>query len=181
MKETNFTKLTCWCALVVLALFGAQTSFAQCPVGQTNVTVSTTSGTFDAENGWELVDATTNTVLLCESSGPGIAAPGSFSVCVTDGNSIELHTYDDFGDTWNGAMIGVSSNEDGSVNGCGSQMFELIPLFQPGDPGPAQPNGNPCPAGAAPTGTSTNIFGPCLLYTSPSPRDATLSRMPSSA
>ena len=30
----------------------------------------------------------------------------------------------------------------------------------------------------------TNIFGtplPCLLYTSPSPRDATLSRMPSSA
>ena len=25
------------------------------------------------------------------------------------------------------------------------------------------------------------IMGPCLLYTSPSPRDATLSRMPSSA
>ena len=25
------------------------------------------------------------------------------------------------------------------------------------------------------------IFNPCLLYTSPSPRDATLSRMPSSA
>ena len=26
-----------------------------------------------------------------------------------------------------------------------------------------------------------NLFVPCLLYTSPSPRDATLSRMPSSA
>ena len=26
-----------------------------------------------------------------------------------------------------------------------------------------------------------NKWGPCLLYTSPSPRDATLSRMPSSA
>ena len=26
-----------------------------------------------------------------------------------------------------------------------------------------------------------NLFGACLLYTSPSPRDATLSRMPSSA
>ena len=25
------------------------------------------------------------------------------------------------------------------------------------------------------------VLGPCLLYTSPSPRDATLSRMPSSA
>ena len=31
-------------------------------------------------------------------------------------------------------------------------------------------------------GTLVNIvFGSCLLYTSPSPRDATLSRMPSSA
>ena len=28
---------------------------------------------------------------------------------------------------------------------------------------------------------NTKPFGPCLLYTSPSPRDATLSRMPSSA
>ena len=28
---------------------------------------------------------------------------------------------------------------------------------------------------------SKNLFGTCLLYTSPSPRDATLSRMPSSA
>ena len=27
----------------------------------------------------------------------------------------------------------------------------------------------------------TNLVGGCLLYTSPSPRDATLSRMPSSA
>ena len=27
----------------------------------------------------------------------------------------------------------------------------------------------------------TNAYEPCLLYTSPSPRDATLSRMPSSA
>ena len=159
MKETNFTKLTCWCMMMVFGLFGAQTSFAQCPVGQTNVTVSTTSGTFDAENGWELVDATANTVLLCESSGPGIAAPGSFSTCVVDGNSIELHTFDDFGDTWNGAMIGVSSSEDGSVNGCGAQMFELIPLFEPGDPGPAQTNPT-CNVGGAPTGTSTNIFGP---------------------
>ena len=30
-------------------------------------------------------------------------------------------------------------------------------------------------------GGQTRIFEPCLLYTSPSPRDATLSRMPSSA
>ena len=30
-------------------------------------------------------------------------------------------------------------------------------------------------------GTATNVISSCLLYTSPSPRDATLSRMPSSA
>ena len=32
-----------------------------------------------------------------------------------------------------------------------------------------------------PPGEVTKFFGCCLLYTSPSPRDATLSRMPSSA
>ena len=32
-----------------------------------------------------------------------------------------------------------------------------------------------------PTGKTTDFFKACLLYTSPSPRDATLSRMPSSA
>ena len=159
MKETNFTKLTCWCMVAFFGLFGAQMALAQCPVGQTNVEVTTMSGTFDAENGWELVDATTNTVLLCESSGPGIVAPGTFSTCVVDGNSIELHTYDDFGDTWNGAMIAVSSNEDGSVNGCGAQSFALIANFEPGDPGPAQTN-PVCNIGGAPTGVSTNIFGP---------------------
>ena len=38
-------------------------------------------------------------------------------------------------------------------------------------------------AGATELANTLNleIIGPCLLYTSPSPRDATLSRMPSSA
>ena len=35
--------------------------------------------------------------------------------------------------------------------------------------------------GLAIVGVPCNQFGNCLLYTSPSPRDATLSRMPSSA
>ena len=35
--------------------------------------------------------------------------------------------------------------------------------------------------GGLPRGRIVEIYGPCLLYTSPSPRDATLSRMPSSA
>ena len=38
----------------------------------------------------------------------------------------------------------------------------------------------PAAAASAPAGSSDTVTG-CLLYTSPSPRDATLSRMPSSA
>ena len=34
---------------------------------------------------------------------------------------------------------------------------------------------------AVPSGASTGKYEACLLYTSPSPRDATLSRIPSSA
>ena len=37
-----------------------------------------------------------------------------------------------------------------------------------------------CPEGAPETYKGARVVG-CLLYTSPSPRDATLSRMPSSA
>src|SRR5665647_2001921 len=35
--------------------------------------------------------------------------------------------------------------------------------------------------GGLPRGRVIEIYGPCLLYTSPSPRDGLLSRMPSSA
>ena len=37
------------------------------------------------------------------------------------------------------------------------------------------------PLGSKGARISSNLTAPCLLYTSPSPRDATLSRMPSSA
>eukprot|EP00657_Telonema_sp_P-1_P011126 TRINITY_DN596_c0_g3_i2.p1 TRINITY_DN596_c0_g3~~TRINITY_DN596_c0_g3_i2.p1 ORF type:complete len:127 (+),score=23.70 TRINITY_DN596_c0_g3_i2:198-578(+) len=37
------------------------------------------------------------------------------------------------------------------------------------------------PSGQAPPGTGVGLVTPCLLYTSPSPRDRTRSRMPSSA
>jgi len=156
MKETNFTKILCLC-LMFFGVLGTQKMMAQCPVGQTQVCVTTIAGAFDTENGWELVDVTANTVLACESSGPGVVA-GMTMVCATDGNVLELHTYDDFGDTWNGAEIEVATCEDGSVNGCTANNNVLLPSFQPGDPGPAQANGNPCPAGGAPSGVSTNIF-----------------------
>ncbi len=44
------------------------------------------------------------------------------------------------------------------------------------------PSATTAAAASPPTGTTRPPTGtPCLLYTSPSPRDATLSRMPSSA
>ena len=74
------------------------------------------------------------------------------------------------------------------------EPFHILAYFNPGL-GPAQKDtgldGHAFYVGAraAPLGpcapevvTSTFYnFNPCLLYTSPSPRDATLSRMPSSA
>ena len=54
----------------------------------------------------------------------------------------------------------------------------------PGPPGPIGPQGNKGvqgrPGDKGELG-KIQIFHTCLLYTSPSPRDATLSRMPSSA
>ena len=43
------------------------------------------------------------------------------------------------------------------------------------------PNGIIFVTGPTGSGKTTTLYSTCLLYTSPSPRDATLSRMPSSA
>ena len=77
----------------------------------------------------------------------------------------------------------------------GKQLKEMINIFSKGDVSNAldiheklQPlfkalfeTTNPIPIKAALELSGWNVGNPCLLYTSPSPRDATLSRMPSSA
>ena len=58
-------------------------------------------------------------------------------------------------------------------------MLEMTPVVAPGEDAKDEEAGEP---GAPGTGTPTPDEGlACLLYTSPSPRDLSTSRMPSSA
>lgn len=97
---------------------------AQCPAGQTEITIEIYPVSFGNEVGWELTDQTTGTVIACQSAGtyatgPGPVVEGPF--CVTDGNTIVFTGYDSFSDGWNGGFFNVIITEDGSVNGCAAQ------------------------------------------------------------
>ena len=70
---------------------------AQCPAGQTEITIEIYPVSFGNEVGWELTDQTTGTVIACQSAGtyatgPGPVVEGPF--CVTDGNTIVFTGYD---------------------------------------------------------------------------------------
>ncbi len=97
---------------------------AQCPAGQTEITLEIFHPSFGVEVGWELVDQTTGTVIACQPSGTYASSPtptieGPY--CVTDGNTIVFTGYDSFGDDWNGGFFNLIITEDGSVNGCAAQ------------------------------------------------------------
>lgn len=96
---------------------------AQCPAGQTEITLEINAPNFGGEVGWELVDATTGMVIACQPA--GTYATGSVTIegpfCVIDGNTIVFTGYDSFGDDWNGGFVNITITEDGSVNGCAAQ------------------------------------------------------------
>jgi len=96
---------------------------AQCPAGQTEITLEIVTVGFGAEVGWELVDATTGTVIACQPSGTYASNTTTLEgpYCVMDGNTLVFTGYDSFGDDWNGGFFNVIVTEDGSVNGCGTQ------------------------------------------------------------
>ncbi|MFT6021661.1 MAG: hypothetical protein ACI9CQ_004471, partial [Saprospiraceae bacterium] len=73
MKKTNFTKIMTLC-LMVFGMLSTQTSQAQCPVGQTEVTVTMTVGGFNNENSWVLWDATAGAEVSCGGQGPAAGA-----------------------------------------------------------------------------------------------------------
>ena len=108
-------------------------AFAQCPNGSTNVNVAMANETFTGENSWLLWDATAGTALAGVSSNPaagnacvnttpsgGWVNGASVDACVVNGNTIELYTYESFGDNWNGGTLSVTTNEDASAytDGC---------------------------------------------------------------
>jgi hypothetical protein len=106
-----------------LTLFGFQAN-AQCPNGETNVTVTYTSGIFDQENAWSLYDVDAGVELVCYATNQ--TGANTQSACVTQGNNIELRAFESFGDGWDNASITVATNDDGSANGCDPDMNQLF-------------------------------------------------------
>jgi len=97
---------------------------AQCPAGQTEITIEINIVAFDVEIGWELVDQTTGAIIACRPAGTytigtGTVVEGPF--CVPNGNNLTFVGYDSFGDDWNGGFFNLTITEDGSVNGCAAQ------------------------------------------------------------
>ena len=91
--------------------------------------------------------------------------------CVPTGNITELQTLGSFENAASRIpLIDLLRGRDGRDGLQGKDGVD-------GKPGPQGEQGPPGPQGdQGPPGPRT-----CLVYTSPSPRDATLSRMPSSA
>jgi len=134
MKKIKITQFIC---LAFLTFFGLQVN-AQCPSGETEVTVTYSSGIFDGENAWSLWDATASVELACYAT--NTFGNSTQSACVTHGNSIELRAWESFGDNWNGATVAVATSDDGSANTCPADMNNL---YGPnGNPGGADGNGS---------------------------------------
>ena len=109
---------------LIFCLFLGSYVYAQCPVGQTEITLEIIHTSFGVEVGWELVDQTTGTIIACQPAGTYATSAiptteGPF--CVTNGNTIVFTGYDSFGDDWNGGFVNITITEDGSTNGCTSQ------------------------------------------------------------
>jgi subtilisin-like proprotein convertase family protein len=142
MKKTNFTKIMTLC-LMFCGLFSSLNIQAQCPVGRTRVNLAMSGETFTGENGFILWNATAGQALVRVGTNntPGVACPPgvvpastgsglwingqSVNVCAPDGATLQLFTYESFGDAWNGGNLVVTTNENGSINGCNAQNLAL--------------------------------------------------------
>lgn len=116
MKKANFTK---WLTAVFAMVLGCCLSLnvqAQCPVGQSEMTLNFGSGTFNGEISWDLVNTSLGTVEASQPPG-GFIPNNTIVQCVPSG-AYEFHAFDTFGDGWNGATVQIISSEDYSVNGC---------------------------------------------------------------
>jgi len=122
---------------------------AQCADGTTEVSVTMSNETFDGENSWLLWDATAGMALAgvnsnatsmpaggtpavpCANTTPsgGWVDGQTVSACVTDGNVIELYTYESFGDGWQNGNLLVETTEDATAFvavPCAPQNFLLF-------------------------------------------------------
>ena len=119
------SKVVC---VFALALFTGM-AYGQCPVGETNISATYTTGAFNNENGWLLWNASAGSVVLDGGNDP---AAGTMKACVPDGDVIELYSFETFGDGWNTpANLVVSTCETGAVNGCAEQTDDLFTWAHP--------------------------------------------------
>ena len=109
-------------------------------------------------------------------------------LCAEKGRITSSEKYSPKNDGYSSARIRIELGEDGSSRDSmvsypseieksghhGATFFEHIELIK-------KLNGEPSNSATVIEGLWSVVIAGCLLYTSPSPRDATLSRMPSSA
>ena len=111
----------------MVLVLSVQVSYAQCPVGQTEVSITMSGETFTGENAWLLYDATAGSAVACVNSNPNEWVNNqTVTACVNDGNTIELYGYESFGDGWNGGQLDVWTTESGAANGCMNQNIFLF-------------------------------------------------------
>ena len=122
--------------------------------------VEYTAGGFPGENSFNITDCDGN--VLAEMADGSV---GFSDACVLLPEIYTINLVDSWGDSWNGGNLNV----DG-VDYTVDALAATGATFSVGS----------CPVYGC-TDTLGANYNACLLYTSPSPRDATLSRMPSSA
>ena len=88
---------------------------------------------------------------------------------------------DNDGDGLTYAQEQALGTSDGQTDSDGDGFSDAFEFAYGSDPASSQSRPNSAPVAIDLNGSTLSENRPCLLYTSPSPRDATLSRMPSSA
>ena len=124
--------------------------------GQTTYEVTYTGGSFNNENSWLLWDATAGSELLCDDA---TSVPGTYSVPVPSGNTVELYAWESFGDNWNGATLQLARGSVSPDPSCATGEI----LYGPnGNPGGADGNGS---LFSCPGGSPTDGGGGALAFT----------------
>jgi len=146
---SKIAQLTLSSCLLVMVF--ASVGYGQCPAGQGQVCVTMDGETFEGENSWILWDATAGATLAGVSSNqfagvqcantttaPALPIGGwddgaTVMACVPVGNTIELHTYESFGDGWQNGVVTIDVCEDNSAGSCVAAAAGIVVFAPPAD------------------------------------------------
>jgi len=150
-KEIQMKRIIRFASIFLLGLLCNTILHAQCPVGQTEISIEINAVSFGTEISWELVNTITGNVEASQPCGNyatgDVVLEGPF--CLNNADSYAFIGYDTFGDDWNGGFFNLIITEDGSVNGCPPQdgCILLANGGQNLDVEPDVPSTNSCAAG----------------------------------